>query len=402
MKILITGDTHIGNMTHGKFSPEYGLNAKIVNQLEVFNEMVDYAVNNKIDLFIHLGDIYEYINPIKRQEKLLVPAFIKLSKNGISVLIIDGTHDRTHDAFAADNMSTLISIAKESELPMLQRIVVHDEPNIFYFTKDDLNIKFLCLPEPNDHQLDGQLIGEYISGHTKNLLKDKTKSNYTFALGHFAVDAANHKNMRSDVLVPAKLFKTTKIDHTFLGHLHTYQKVNKKITYPGSTTFRSMDEAGDTKGFLELEITQENMSFKFIEIPSVLKMYQIFADIKEQEDQDIMPFLLERISAKNYKHSIVQLCIKLKESQAAFIDIKQITEQLPCHNLIIKRDVEHEGRTRDADINRTNMPEEEQLERFFDLYPTKYSEFKTELMTMAKEVITERNKRNQISVKKGD
>ena len=44
MKILCTADIHIGQQAYGKIDPKTGLNTRTLHGLNVFDDMINYAI----------------------------------------------------------------------------------------------------------------------------------------------------------------------------------------------------------------------------------------------------------------------------------------------------------------------------------------------------------------------
>ena len=52
MKILCFADTHVGVKTYGKIDKNTGLNEREVQTIDLLNQIVDYAINERIDVLV--------------------------------------------------------------------------------------------------------------------------------------------------------------------------------------------------------------------------------------------------------------------------------------------------------------------------------------------------------------
>ncbi|OQY08872.1 MAG: exonuclease SbcD, partial [Marinitoga sp. 4572_148] len=97
MKILHTSDWHLGRRPVGGIG-EYS-KTRYEDYFNAAEFIVDKAIENKIDVFIIAGDLFDRSSLLPdilfRTENLLK----KLKENNIEVLLIEGNHDKiyTHD-----------------------------------------------------------------------------------------------------------------------------------------------------------------------------------------------------------------------------------------------------------------------------------------------------------------
>ena len=64
MKVLHFSDLHIGYERYSKTTDlKTGLDDRIVDFLNVFDELIDYAINEDVDLVLFAGDAFKTRNP---------------------------------------------------------------------------------------------------------------------------------------------------------------------------------------------------------------------------------------------------------------------------------------------------------------------------------------------------
>ena len=86
MRILHTADWHIGCRTDGLL--------RLDEQKQVLNEIIDIANEQKVDMVIIAGDVYDTFLPSAESEKVVFDALLKLCNNGNRpVIAVAGNHD---------------------------------------------------------------------------------------------------------------------------------------------------------------------------------------------------------------------------------------------------------------------------------------------------------------------
>lgn len=88
IKILAAGDLHLGRQS-SSFTGE----ASIKSTKYVWEKMVDYAINNQIDIIALPGDIVDEDNRYFEATSALQQGFSKLKQHDIQVIMIAGNHD---------------------------------------------------------------------------------------------------------------------------------------------------------------------------------------------------------------------------------------------------------------------------------------------------------------------
>lgn len=94
MRILHTADWHLGKNLEG--------HSRLEEQEAFCNDFVRMVEENKIDMVIIAGDVYDTSNPPAKAEKLFYDTLKKLSKHGERLtLVIAGNHDNPERLVAA-------------------------------------------------------------------------------------------------------------------------------------------------------------------------------------------------------------------------------------------------------------------------------------------------------------
>ena len=66
IKLLHFADLHLGVENYGRIDPSTGLSTRVLDFLHAFDRVVDYALENEVDLVIFAGDAYRTRDPTPR------------------------------------------------------------------------------------------------------------------------------------------------------------------------------------------------------------------------------------------------------------------------------------------------------------------------------------------------
>ncbi|MBI4267671.1 MAG: metallophosphoesterase, partial [Chloroflexi bacterium] len=59
MKILHFADLHLGVESYGHIDPATGISSRLLDFLSALDQVVDYALENGVDLILFCGDAYK-------------------------------------------------------------------------------------------------------------------------------------------------------------------------------------------------------------------------------------------------------------------------------------------------------------------------------------------------------
>ena len=97
MKILHFADLHLGVESYGRIDPATGLSSRLLDFLSALDQVVDYALENKVDLVLFCGDAYKSREPTQTQQREFAQRINRLSTNGIPIFLLVGNHDPDPD-----------------------------------------------------------------------------------------------------------------------------------------------------------------------------------------------------------------------------------------------------------------------------------------------------------------
>ncbi|MDY7082194.1 MAG: metallophosphoesterase, partial [Halobacteria archaeon] len=100
MKVIHTGDTHIGYR-------QYGSDERRTDFLDAFDTVVEDAIDSDVSAFIHAGDLFHSRNPRLDDIIETISIFEKLSEAEIPTLAVVGNHEGKRDSQWLDLLENL-------------------------------------------------------------------------------------------------------------------------------------------------------------------------------------------------------------------------------------------------------------------------------------------------------
>jgi exonuclease SbcD len=365
MKLIHTGDLHIGMINYSKLDPETGLETRLLDFFKTFDRIIDYAISEKVDAFLFAGDAYKTRDPSPTQQRGFGERIKRLAKNGIPVILAVGNHDTPN----AEGKANTLDIYSALEI---DNVFVSRKPELLNIATKSGNLQVVTAPWLQ-------------KGDFKNL-GDKLLSLYekikpeepSVLLGHLEVEGSSFGSEKglsisSEVTIPISLLTNKKLNYVALGHIHKFQELSKNpsVIYAGSPERIDFGEEKDEKGFVLVEISekQKEISYKFIE-SGAREFCTIKIDLKA-DDQNPTETILAEIKNYDIKDKIVRVVIYIPADLSKEIEMDQIKKALTGANHIagISRNVER--------VNRQVLEGQDEVERLTPLEALqKYFELK--------------------------
>ena len=279
----------------GRHDPQSGLPVRVMDFLKSLDEIVDAAIDEKVDLVLFAGDAYKDRNPAPTFQREWGRRIMRLSKAGIPTLLLVGNHDLSPSlgrAHALEEYATL-------EVP---HIYVLDEPS--YLGPDDLEglpLQVIALPWLTRSKMMAQLnisasdptkiyeeLEERLTELVNHYLDEQVDPELpTILTAHASVQGASYGGERTvmlgaDLVLSGSLVKDKRLDYVALGHIHKAQNLNENahppVIYPGSIERVDFGEARDEKffvivslekGYAQVDWRQLKGVRPFIDIPPI-------------------------------------------------------------------------------------------------------------------------------------
>lgn len=256
MKIVHTSDWHLGRTLHG-----YSL---IENQAHILNQLIEYMIQEKIELLIIAGDVYDKSTP-SEEAVALFNHFLSqvIGVLQIPTVIIAGNHDsntRIHfgsELFANQHLYIVGECEKGYQQVTIQGSETIDVYMIPY--TEPAYIRQIAGDEKIKHHDDAM---RYIVQQIEQEKGDRATIvvTHAFVAGGDVSDSERRLcAVGTAQMVGADCFKA--FTYTALGHLHKPQAIgSEKVRYSGSPLKYSISEANQKKCFIKFEIVEGKLT----------------------------------------------------------------------------------------------------------------------------------------------
>jgi exonuclease SbcD len=366
MKILHFADLHLGVENYGRINPETGLPTRLEDFLSALDKLVDYALENRVDLALFCGDAYRSREPTQTQQREFARRINRLATSDIPVFLLIGNHDLPNAVGRATSTEIFDTLA-------VKNVYVSNRPEVFTIPTKGGRVQIVSLPWLRRSAL---LTREETKNLTFEQINRKLEEALTVTIAakareldpelpavlaaHVWVTGAKlgsersmtigqeHALMLSSVAQPA-------FDYIALGHIHKHQVLNQSppVVYAGSLERLDFSEAGDDKGFYLVEIGDRDetgrraVSFEFHPVAG-RRFLTIDVNISP-DDAEPTTTVLKSIAEREdeVKDAVVRLTISLPaglEGQLRDSDIRNALKS--AHYLTIARDIKRESRLR--------------------------------------------------------
>ncbi|MFA5932690.1 MAG: exonuclease SbcCD subunit D [Microgenomates group bacterium] len=339
MRLLHTGDLHIGMSNYSKLDPETGLDSRLIDFFNTFDLMVDTAISEGVDAFLLAGDAYKTRDPSPTQQKGFGERIKKLSKAGIPVILVVGNHDTPN----AEGKANTLDIYSALEI---DNVWVSRKPEFLKIpTKSGI---LQVITAPWLHKSEFKDLGEKLLS-----FYEKIDANIpAVVVGHLEVEGSSMGSEKglaigTDVTVPVSLLTDRRLSYVALGHIHKHQILNADppVIYAGSPERIDFGEAKEEKGFIMIDIpSPKKATFKLV--PTNCRNFlNIEVDLKG-DDIDPTETILKEIKKHTIDDAIVKVVINIPAELDKEIEMDKIKKALSSAFTIagISRNVERKER----------------------------------------------------------
>jgi exonuclease SbcD len=362
IRILHFADAHINMMNYGRYDPTSGLPLRVLDYLKSLDEIVDRAIEEKVDLVLFAGDAYKDRNPAITYQREWNRRIMRLSRAKIPTLLLVGNHDLSPAlgrAHALESFDTL-------EVPY---VWVVDRP--IMLRPDDLGgipLQILALPwisrsglmtfldlRSNDISQVYEHLGERLIDLVQGWLEQVDPDLPVVLTAHCSVQGASygveHKVMLGrDLVLPGSLVKDPRLDYVALGHIHKSQDLNPgshpPVVYPGSIERVDFGEAQDDKYFVIANVARGNTQVEWCKLEGIRPFIDRFVRLESQEG------VTERLRnafppLEQLEGAIVRLVLEYPRDWEASIDEAALREYLDgAFSFSLEKRAQVEGRIR--------------------------------------------------------
>jgi exonuclease SbcD len=367
LKVVHFADLHLGVETYGRPDPATGLSSRLLDFLAALDQLVDYALENKVDLVLFCGDAYKSREPTPTQQRELARRINRLAQGGVPVFLLTGNHDLPNAFGRATATEIFDTLA-------IQRVHVSSHPDVYRIPTESGPLQIVTLPwlrrsallsKEETKDLDfsqiNQRMQEILTGIVAASVQKLDPDLPAILAAHVWVVGAQvgsesgmtigqeHTLLLSNIAHPA-------FDYVALGHIHRHQVLQQQpppVVYAGSLERVNFGEEADDKGFYVVDIEtdkesgQRQVAFDFHPIAG-RRFLTLNVNI-EPGETDPTAAVTSAIAgqAESITDSIVRLNISLPaelENQLRESELRSALKE--AHYFTIARDVKRESRLR--------------------------------------------------------
>ena len=338
MKILHFSDLHIGVENYGKIDPNTGLSTRLSDFLSSFDELIDCALSERVDVVVLAGDVYKGRDPSQTHQREFAKRLSRLSSEGIPTFVLVGNHDLPNSTTRANS----VEIFPTLEVP---NVFIGDRLDTYRIPTNEGVLQIVAVPWP---RRGGILSREESRDLTIDQVRQEIESRITSGIAHQAelldpdlpsiltahatVNGATVGTERSmmlgnDHVLMVSSLQQPRIDYVALGHIHKHQILRSEspmVVYSGSLERVDFSEELDEKGFCIIEIDpaapqgQRMQNFEFRNV-SARKFTTVDVNITHASLSPNSE-ILNAISKADIAESIVRVRIKSPSESVPLIN----------------------------------------------------------------------------------
>ena len=382
MRILHFADLHLGVENYsGGINPESGLSWRLHDFLSAFDEVVEHALNNDIDLVLFCGDAYKSREPSQTHQREFALRIWRLASAGIPVFLLTGNHDLPN----AIGRATTLEIFKTLQI---ENVTVASKPGTYRIDTRAGPLQIVALPWARRSALLSRedtknLNIDEVNQRLQSILTERLEQEAAALdrglpavlaahayLSNAQIGSERGMIMGHDYVLLQSNVARPEFDYVALGHIHKKQILgeNPPVVYPGSLQRIDFSEEDDEKGFFIVDIDNDrHVSFEFQPV-NARRFVSIKVDAGEHET-DPTRSVLDTITRHEIKDAVVRVQIKIPEQLSPLLNEGEVRRALQDAHTVaaISRDVAREHRLRMPISSAEGLEPLEALKKYFEL-----------------------------------
>ncbi|MBN1369611.1 MAG: exonuclease SbcCD subunit D [Dehalococcoidaceae bacterium] len=352
VKILHFADLHLGVETYGRIDPTTGYCSRMVDILNAFDNLVEAAIAERVDLVLFCGDAYKDRSPNPTQQREFARRIRRLSENQINTLILCGNHDLSNAVNRASATEIFDTLAVDN-------VYVAGKPDLYRIPAGGGILQVITLPwlrRANLMNLDEiknmdinaihQQMEEVLTRVVSQLIAKLDPAYPAILAAHAWVKGAKTGSEKGTTIgrEPELLISNvidSKLDYVALGHIHRRQVLSEKppVVYSGSLVKLDFSDADEEKGFFLVGIEQtetgsRNTRYSFTPVPN-----RNFITVKVEippEDIDPTSTVIQALNQnlESITDAIVRLEITLPQNMEGLLRDNEIRAGLKAAHFV--------------------------------------------------------------------
>jgi DNA repair exonuclease SbcCD nuclease subunit len=300
MKFVHLSDTHLGYHSYRKLTSE-GYNQREEDVRQAFVRAVDKTIELKPDFCVHSGDLFDSPRPSNRNISLAISEFLRLTENGIPIVVISGNHETPktrhlgHVFSVFDFFSDVYPVYQPHYVIVrLGRVAIHAIPQCPSAQLFEEELKKLAPVADADYNL------LTLHAGIANIPE--------FSRGDFNEQFVDQDYFRG-------------FDWVALGHYHNFAQLQPNVMYAGSPERFSFAEATNQKGFPVVDLETGKARFVQTEAREMLEVIINASQLPTANINDEIQTMCESIEPSG---KIVKFKVEgLDSSASKLIDFKR-------------------------------------------------------------------------------
>ncbi len=317
---------------YGRLDPETGLNGRVMDFLRRLNEVVDFALENEIDIVLFAGDAYKNRDPNSTYRREFARRIKRLADHGVPVVLLVGNHDLP----SQDRRASSVEIFRTLEVPNI--LVAHRDRLHRIQTRRGEMLQVATVPYPVRNRLLARdeyrertiadldnLVQELVAENIRALTAQVDPSLPAVLVGHFSVSEAKFGSERTvmlgrDVVVLKSVLADPAWDYVALGHIHRHQELNRgekpPIVYPGSLERIDFGEEKEPKGFVVATVRRGETEWQFHPV-AARRFVTVRVDVRAEADP--LAAVLAAIGSHDVDDAIVRVQVQALPEQTGLL-----------------------------------------------------------------------------------
>jgi len=389
MRIIHFADLHMGVENYSRIDPATGVSNCLVDFQRSFDEVVEFSLENEIDLVVFCGDAYKSRDPSQTHQREFARRVGRLAAGGIPVFLLVGNHDLPNAIGRATAIEIFDTLA-------IENVVVANQPGVYPVKTKKGIIQIAALPwlrrnslltredtrrlnlEELKHRLE-ETLTHFIEDNVRKLDPDLP----AILAAHVSVANAAHGSEKAmilgqDPILPLASVAKAAFDYVALGHMHKSQILSHDppVVYSGSLQRIDFSDEGNDKGFYVVEIAPqrkqgERATFEFH--PSRARRFLTIESAVNANDPNPTATVLRDIArrSKDIAGAVVRVQIVIPEHVEGLLQEPEIQAALrEAQYVSITKEVVRERRTRLSGWSAEEMSPAEALKVYLTLKKT--------------------------------
>lgn len=376
IKLLHFSDLHLGTENYGKTDPTTGLNSRLLDFAKCFDQAVDTALAEDVDLVVFSGDAYRSRDPSPTHQREFARRIQRLASAGIPVFLLVGNHDLPLHLGKANSMDIFETLS-------VSNVVVGRKPAVHRIGTRRGMIQIAAMPwivrgmllareEFKNKTLDqiNDDLAQRMARIIEGLAEDLDPQLPAVLCAHMSVMGAEFGSERSimlgqDVVVPRSTVLNPKFDYVALGHIHKHQVISSRplAVYAGSIERVDFGEERDKKGFVLVDVAKGEADYRFKPVAA-----REFLTVEVTADgEDPLAQVLAAIGRHDVSEAVVRLVIHTSPEREGRLPYVEIRKALKDAHVVaaINKQVGREERHRLGAVLAEAMTPREALLHYF-------------------------------------